>query len=74
MSEDRKENANPEKTCCSSKKTFSTILKFILGLVFLVLGGWLIIKFWGELFVIIKGCIGLFLLLVGLVTLAIARE
>ena len=60
--------------CCDPKKTLSTLLKVILGLVFLVLGGWTILKFWGSLVVIFQGGIGLFLVLVGIITLAIAKE
>ncbi|PIQ84866.1 MAG: hypothetical protein COV73_06555 [Candidatus Omnitrophica bacterium CG11_big_fil_rev_8_21_14_0_20_43_6] len=63
-----------EKACCDPKKAFSTLLKVILGLGFLVIGGWGILRFWPELIVIIKGGIGPFLVLVGVITLAIAKE
>ncbi len=56
------------------KKIFWTIFKVILGLVFLVLGGLAIKNWWLDLLLVVRGCIGLFLLLAGLITLAIAKE
>jgi fatty acid desaturase len=56
------------------KKTMSTVLKVLLGLVFLALGALAIIKWWPDLLILIKGGIGLFLLLAGVITLAIAKE
>lgn len=55
-------------------KVISTLFKVILGLVFLALGGLAILKWWYLLLMIIKGCIGLFLILAGIITLAIAKE
>jgi len=66
--------AQEEKKCCDARKTLSTLFKVILGLVFLVLGGLAILKYWKALLLIIKGCIGLFLILAGVITLAIAKE
>jgi len=56
------------------KKIASTIFKVILGLVFLVLGVGAVIRWWGALLLVIKGCIGLFLILAGIITLAVAKE
>ncbi len=56
------------------KKIVATIFKVILGLVFLLLGVLAILKWWKLLLIIVKGCIGLFLLLAGIITLAIAKE
>ncbi len=56
------------------KKGLATFFKVVLGLVFLGLGAWAILKWWKILFMIIKGCVGLFLLLAGVITLAIAKE
>jgi len=56
------------------KKVFSTVLKVILGLVFLALGAWFVYKGWANLWYIIKGTIGLFFILAGVITLAIAKE
>jgi hypothetical protein len=63
-----------KKECVESKKVFSTMLKVILGLVFLALGCLAILRWWRVLLLIVKGCIGLFLLMAGVITLAIAKE
>lgn len=55
-------------------RIISTILKVILGLVFLALGIWAIVGWWSDLINVIKGCIGPFLILAGIITLAIAKE
>lgn len=59
---------------CDTKKCLGTFLKVFLGLVFLALGALAILKWWEFLLMIIKGCVGLFLLLAGVITLAIAKE
>ncbi|MDD5477421.1 MAG: hypothetical protein PHG87_04365 [Candidatus Omnitrophica bacterium] len=74
MAQEEKKCCGTEEKCCDPKKMFSTLLKVILGLVFLVLGGLAIYKFWPDLLTIIKGGVGLFLLLAGVITLAIAKE
>lgn len=70
------EEIKKEDKCCGqgSKKVFSTLLKVILGLAFLALGAIAILRWWYLLLMIIKGCIGLFLILAGVITLAIAKE
>ena len=57
-----------------SGKVVATIFKFILGFVFLVLGVLAILRWWPDLLLLIRGCIGLFLILAGVITLAIAKE
>ena len=57
-----------------AKKGLAVLSKVILGLIFLVLGGVAVLKWWDFLLMIIKGCIGLFLLLISAITLAIAKE
>ena len=74
MAAEEKKSCDTEKKCCDPKKTLATLFKVVLGLVFLVLGGLAILKFWGALLVIIQGGIGLFLILAGVITLAIAKE
>jgi len=66
--------ADEEKKCCNTKKTLSTLFKVVLGVVFLVLGGLAVLKWWKALLLIIKGGIGLLLILAGVITLAIAKE
>jgi len=68
------EEVKQEEKKTDGKKILSTVLKVILGLVFLVLGLAAIIKWRGDLLLVIKGCIGLFLILAGIITLAIAKE
>ena len=57
-----------------AKKIISTIFKVILGLVFFVLGVVAIIAWWADLLLVIRGCIGLFLVLAAIITFAIAKE
>jgi uncharacterized membrane protein len=57
-----------------AKKLISTIFKVILGLAFLVLGVLAVLRWWPHLWTIIRGCVGLFLILAGIITLAIAKE
>lgn len=69
MAEDVKQEEKAD-----GKKIISTIFKVILGLVFLVLGVWTIITWRRDLLLVVKGCIGPFLILAGVITLAIAKE
>ena len=57
-----------------TKKTVATLIKVILGLALIALGVVAVIGWWASLVEVIKGCIGLFLVLAGLITLAIAKE
>ena len=68
------EEIKQEEKKVEAKKVISTIFKVILGLVFLVLGVLAIIRWLPQLLSLIKGCIGLFLILAGLITLAIAKD
>ena len=65
----KQEQAKPEPN-----KAFAVILKTVLGLGFFALGVLSIVRWWMHLKVVILGCLGLFLLLAGIITLAIARE
>ena len=65
----KKENAKPE-----TKKGVPVIFKTILGLIFLALGIWAVLKWKTNIIFMVKGCIGLFLLLIGAVTLAVAKD
>ena len=57
-----------------TKKTAAMIIKVILGLALIVLGVMAVIGWWASLIEVVKGCLGLFLVLAGLITLAIAKE
>ncbi|MDD5567732.1 MAG: hypothetical protein PHY88_00765 [Candidatus Omnitrophica bacterium] len=56
------------------KANLGILLKVILGLFFLILGAIAILKWWDSLLMVVKGCVGLFLILSGIITLAIAKE
>ena len=68
------EEGKKEEKKVDVNKLASTVFKVILGVVFLGLGAWAIINWFGALKIVFKGCIGLFLILAGLITLAIAKE
>jgi len=61
-----------KQKCC--KNGSGAFLKVILGLVFLGLGAYATYRWLPNLKFMIKACIGPFLLLVGVITLAIAKE
>lgn len=56
------------------KKAVSTFLKVITGLAFLVLGVLAILRWFPQLLILVQGSIGLFLILAGIITLAIAKD
>ncbi len=56
------------------KKVAKTALKVVLGLIFIALGILAVVSWWSDLLVVIKGCIGLFAILAGAITIAIAKE
>jgi len=58
----------------NGKKVFGTMVKVLLGLVFLALGILAVVRWWTPLLVIVKGSIGPFLILAGIIALAIAKE
>jgi hypothetical protein len=68
------EELKQEEKQVEAKKIMSTILKVILGLVLLALGVLAVLRWWHPLLMIVKGCVGLFLILAGVITLAIAKE
>ncbi|MFH0762906.1 MAG: hypothetical protein V1925_03325 [Candidatus Omnitrophota bacterium] len=52
----------------------NVMLKVVLGLALLILGAWAILAWWPEFLAVVKGCIGLFLLLAAAIILVIAKE
>jgi hypothetical protein len=68
------EEVKQEEKKAEAKNIISTMLKVILGLVFLALGAWAVLYWRQNLLIVVKGCIGLFLILAGIITLAIAKE
>jgi len=65
-----------EEKKAEGKKVFSSLFKVVLGLVFLGLAAYLLIKWgwWHDSWKLVKGCAGPFLALAGIITLAIAKE
>ena len=72
MAEEVKETKEQEKT--DAGKGFKTLLKVLLGIVFLAGGLYLAWRWRWDLVVLVKGCLGLLLVLAGAITLAIAKE
>ena len=68
------EEIKQEEKKCACENNLATIFKVILGLVFLGAGIMLVILWWPELVGLIKSCVGPFLILAGIITLAIAKE
>jgi len=60
-----------EKTSCACSKAG---MKIVLGIVLLALGVIAILAWSHDLLTIIRGCVGVFLLMAGIITLAIAKE
>lgn len=68
------EELKQEEKKPQGSKVLSTLFKVILGISFLALGAGMIIAWWGDLLILVRGCVGLFLILAGVITLAIAKE
>lgn len=64
------EKAEETKCACSPKG----LMKIILGVVLILLGLAAVIGWWSDLWTLIKGAIGLFLIMAGAITIAIAKE
>jgi hypothetical protein len=52
----------------------SKIIKVIIGLVLIALGAWTIYLWWGDLLALIRGGLGLVLILAGLIALALVAD
>jgi len=68
------QNKTQEAEAKKSPATTKMMGKIILGIVFVLLGLWALIHWWSSLWTVIKGCIGLFFILAGVITIAIAKE
>ncbi|MDP8290435.1 MAG: hypothetical protein P9M02_05685 [Candidatus Susulua stagnicola] len=65
------EKVEEKKGCCGCPKLNP---KVILGIVLIVIGLVLAIKWRLDLLILIKGCIGLLLIMAGAIAIAIAKE
>lgn len=63
-----------EEKTTESKGTTKTILKMAIGGVLIALGLVAVIKWHGDLFTVVKGFLGLFLVMAGAIVIAIAKE
>ncbi len=72
MAEEQKETKEPEKA--DGGKAAKTLLKYLLGIALVVAGVWLVWAWREQLLMLIKGGLGLFLILAGAITIAIAKE
>jgi hypothetical protein len=63
-----------EKEEKKGNESLKTAVKIIIGIVIVLLGLTAVIRWWPNLLIVFKGCIGLFLILVGAITIAIAKD
>lgn len=68
------EEEKKEAAACKTSDTLKTAGKFLAGAALIVVGLLLCWQWRWQLIDLIKGCVGLFLILVGLVFVAIAKE
>jgi hypothetical protein len=66
--------AEASQEACKSSNALKTLAKIVVGVALIVAGLYLGWSWKGELIALIKGCLGPFLILVGLVFVAIAKE
>jgi hypothetical protein len=52
----------------------SKLIKVILGLIFIALGAWLIFIWWNDLLALVRGGLGLCLILCGLIAFALVAD
>jgi hypothetical protein len=52
----------------------SKVIKLILGLVFIALGVWTIALWWSDLLALVRGGLGLVLILMGLIAFALVAD
>jgi hypothetical protein len=52
----------------------SKALKIILGIIFVALGAYTIYLWWADLLMVVRGCVGLFLILAGLIAFALVAD
>ncbi|OQX81947.1 MAG: hypothetical protein B6D56_01305 [Candidatus Omnitrophica bacterium 4484_70.1] len=70
----KKESVETKEEEKKTGETLKIVLKYILGIVLVGLGIWAVVGFWSSVWILIKGCIGVFLILAGAITLAIAKD
>ncbi|MCD6133960.1 MAG: hypothetical protein J7J25_00295 [Candidatus Omnitrophica bacterium] len=74
MAEEEKKDMEKKEEKKPASEAAKTFLKIVLGLIFVLGGLALVVVWWKELLSVIKGTLGLFLIMVGAIILAIAKE
>ncbi len=74
MAEEPKETKETEKEKTDAGKGIKTLLKYLLGIALVVVGLWLVWLWRNDLLMLVRGGLGLFLILAGAITIAIAKE
>jgi uncharacterized membrane protein YkgB len=64
----------PEEAKKQNKDSAKAAGKVTLGIIFIIVGILATVKWWPQLITVFQGCLGLFLILVGAITIAIARD
>lgn len=72
MAEEVKETKEPEKA--EAGKGAKTLLKYVLGIALVAAGVGLVWAWRDDLLALVRGGLGLFLILAGAITIAIAKE
>lgn len=70
----KEQNKSQDTVVEKSSNTGKMAIKIIIGMILVILGLIALIRWWPNLLIIIKGCIGLIFILAGVITLAIAKE
>ncbi|UCC95490.1 MAG: hypothetical protein JSW40_01760 [Candidatus Omnitrophota bacterium] len=68
------EKAQETKVAETKTPVGKAILKYLIGIVLVVLGALLLWTWRASFICVVKGCIGPFLILAGAITIAIAKE
>ena len=63
-----------KKESKSAKESVMVVVKIVLGVVFVVIGLWAIIGWWDNVIGLVKGSLGIIILLAGAICFAIAKE
>ncbi len=71
MAEQVEDKKVDEKKCFVCSKSG---LKVLIGVVLIIIGLSAVISWWPSLLALVKGCIGLLLIMSGAITIAIAKE
>ncbi len=76
MTEEKKNNDIQETTeeKKSQGEVVKTVFKYLLGIILVIVGIVFVWVWRKDLWTVIKGCLGLFLILAGAITIAIAKE